>query len=203
MGNDMMINGNDKCDAMIHQKQRLYMELDLQSLFGLHVQWCTAVLIGWDPATPPPPPYLGSYTRALLVSQDRWHFFVAPWLEVMHDRMSWNDKCDAMIHQNSEGKHEMMSGNDKCDAMIHQKTRMTWWSEMINAMTWFIRSYALHDERKRQMRCHDSSEGMYAMIKKRIKLYYILFHQNGMVKYENINHTIFKTASIRLLYLKF
>ncbi len=28
------------------------MELDLQSLFGL---MCTAVLIGWDPATSPPP----------------------------------------------------------------------------------------------------------------------------------------------------
>ncbi len=29
------------------------MELDLQSLFE-HL--CTAVLIGWDPGTPPPPP---------------------------------------------------------------------------------------------------------------------------------------------------
>jgi hypothetical protein len=28
------------------------MELDLQSLFGL---LCTAAIIGWDPATPPPP----------------------------------------------------------------------------------------------------------------------------------------------------
>ncbi len=32
---------------------RLNMELDLQSLFGL---LCTAALIGWDLATPPPPP---------------------------------------------------------------------------------------------------------------------------------------------------
>ncbi len=40
------------------------MELDLQSLFGLQ---CTAVLICWDPASPPPlpPPHLGSFTRAL------------------------------------------------------------------------------------------------------------------------------------------
>ncbi len=30
------------------------MELDLQSLFGLQ---CTAVLIGRDPATPPPPAF--------------------------------------------------------------------------------------------------------------------------------------------------
>ncbi len=49
------------------------MELDLQSLFGLHVHSCT-VLIGWNP----PPPQLGSYTRALLVSQDRRHLFVTP-----------------------------------------------------------------------------------------------------------------------------
>ncbi len=40
---------------------------------------CTAVLIVWDHATNyPPPPHLGSYTRALLVSQDRRHLLVAP-----------------------------------------------------------------------------------------------------------------------------
>ncbi len=54
---------------------RLNMELDLQSLFGLLY---TPVLIGWDPATPRLPPHLGSYTRALLVSQDRRHLFVTP-----------------------------------------------------------------------------------------------------------------------------
>jgi hypothetical protein len=42
-------------------------ELDLQSYLG---PMCTAVIICWDPATLPPPPLLGSYTRALLVSQD-------------------------------------------------------------------------------------------------------------------------------------
>ncbi len=42
--------------------RKLNMELDLQSLFGL---LCTAVLlIGWDPATTPLPPHLGSYSRA-------------------------------------------------------------------------------------------------------------------------------------------
>ncbi len=30
---------------------------------------CTAVLIGWDPATPTLPPHLGSHTRALLVTK--------------------------------------------------------------------------------------------------------------------------------------
>ncbi len=59
-------------------RHRFNMELDLQSLFGL---LCTAVLIGWDPAIPPPlDPHWGSYTRALVVSQDRRHLFVIPWL---------------------------------------------------------------------------------------------------------------------------
>ncbi len=42
----------------------------------------TAVLIGWGPKPDPPPtpisPHFGSYTRALLVSQDRRHLFVTP-----------------------------------------------------------------------------------------------------------------------------
>ncbi len=58
---------------------KLNMESDLQSLFGL---LCSAVLIDWEPATPPLPPHFGSYTRALLVSQDRRHFFVTPWLNL-------------------------------------------------------------------------------------------------------------------------
>jgi hypothetical protein len=53
---------------------RSNMELDLQSLFGL---LCTDIFLGWNPSTPPP--YLGSYTRALLVSQNRRHLFVTPW----------------------------------------------------------------------------------------------------------------------------
>jgi hypothetical protein len=53
-------------------KHRLNMEVDLQSLFGLHVHSCTHWLR---------PRNLGSYTRALLVSQDRRHLFVTPWNE--------------------------------------------------------------------------------------------------------------------------
>jgi hypothetical protein len=53
---------------------------------------CTAVLIGRDPATPPPtpslPPHLGSYKRALLVSQDRRHHFVTHWQEVTKRKVS-------------------------------------------------------------------------------------------------------------------
>ncbi len=40
-----------------------------------HVMWI-AVLIGWDPAIPLPPPHLDPYTRALLVSKDKRHLFV-------------------------------------------------------------------------------------------------------------------------------
>ncbi len=46
----------------------------------------TAVLIGWDPRNSPLPPHLGSYARALLVSQNRRHLFVNPW------RYSWKGK---------------------------------------------------------------------------------------------------------------
>jgi hypothetical protein len=54
---------------------RLNMELDLQSLFGLHVHSCTHWL---KPRNSPLPPHFGSFTRALLVSQDRRHIFVTP-----------------------------------------------------------------------------------------------------------------------------
>ncbi len=53
------------------------MELDLQSLFGLHVTWCTQLY----PAIPPPPPNLGSYTRAQLVSQEGRHLFITPCID--------------------------------------------------------------------------------------------------------------------------
>jgi hypothetical protein len=50
------------------------MELDLQSLFGLHV---------YSLAETPPPPRIWAhvYEGALLVSQDRRHLFVTPCLE--------------------------------------------------------------------------------------------------------------------------
>ncbi len=54
------------------------MEFYLQSTHILYLgALCTAVLIGWDPTTPPPP-HLVSNTRALLVSQDRRHLSVTP-----------------------------------------------------------------------------------------------------------------------------
>jgi hypothetical protein len=52
----------------------------LPPLYIYVTQWmCTAVLVGLDPAIPPPPlipPLWDSYSRALLVSQDRRHLFL-------------------------------------------------------------------------------------------------------------------------------
>jgi hypothetical protein len=48
------------------------MELDLQNLLGLHVHSCTHWPRPRNPS-PLPPPHLRSYTRAVLVSQDRRH----------------------------------------------------------------------------------------------------------------------------------
>ncbi len=68
--------------ARIPQPQRLNTELDLQSLFGLHM--CSSTHLLRDPASRPSPPNMGTYTRALLVSQDRRHlgpleFFHCAW----------------------------------------------------------------------------------------------------------------------------
>ncbi len=56
------------------------MELDLQNLFGL---LCTAVLIGWGPATPPPPciwDYIRGRYCMVSVGQDGRHFFETPFV---------------------------------------------------------------------------------------------------------------------------
>jgi hypothetical protein len=59
------------------------MEVDLQSLFGLHwgfmsrdVYSCTHWLRSRNPLYPP---RFGTRKRALLVSKDRRHLFVSPW----------------------------------------------------------------------------------------------------------------------------
>ncbi len=46
-------------------------------LFCLNVHSCTH----WLRPRTPPPPHLGSYTRALLVSLDRRHLFVTPFVD--------------------------------------------------------------------------------------------------------------------------
>jgi hypothetical protein len=52
---------------MNSRTESMTMELDLQSLFGLHVY---VQLYPFAETRNPPPPHLGSFTRALLVSQD-------------------------------------------------------------------------------------------------------------------------------------
>jgi hypothetical protein len=74
---DIMVEGSAWMKAEHH---RLNMELDLQSLFGLHVHSCTHCLrprCNSYPLTRGNPPHLGSCTRSLLASQDRRHLFVS------------------------------------------------------------------------------------------------------------------------------
>ncbi len=64
----------------VEYRHRLNMELDLQSIFGFHVTWCAQLYSLAVTRQPPIPQHLSSYTRALLISQDRRHLFVAPWI---------------------------------------------------------------------------------------------------------------------------
>ncbi len=59
------------------------MEVDLQSLFGLYVTWCAQLYSLAETPQFPPPRTWTRITRALLVSQDRRHLFVTPWLVVI------------------------------------------------------------------------------------------------------------------------
>ncbi len=61
----------------LYMREGVGNSLDLQSLFGLHVHSFTHWL---RPSNfPPIPPHLGSYTRALLVSQDRPDLVLILW----------------------------------------------------------------------------------------------------------------------------
>ncbi len=58
---------------------RLNMEVDLQSLFGLHVTWWAQLFsLAETPQLPPSPRIWTRKTRALLVSKDRRHLFLTP-----------------------------------------------------------------------------------------------------------------------------
>jgi hypothetical protein len=63
-------------DSMI-LNHSLNMELGLQSLFGLLARLYSLAETTQPPPLPPAP-HLVSYTRAILVSQDRQHLFVTP-----------------------------------------------------------------------------------------------------------------------------
>ncbi len=68
------------------------MEVDLRSLFGLHVTWCAQL---HRPRNPPPPRIWTRYTRALLVSKDRRHLLVTPCIYCI--RMSWCTATDWLL----------------------------------------------------------------------------------------------------------
>ncbi len=71
------------------------MELDLQSVFGLHVHSCTQWL-----RPPNPHPRSWAHIRGrycLLVSQDRRHLFVTPWLTLFICELSVHYKIKKNI----------------------------------------------------------------------------------------------------------
>jgi hypothetical protein len=74
------------------------MDLDLQSLFGLHVYSCIYWLRNSRDSSLLQ--HLGSYTRTLLVSQDRRHLFVTPCIKgrVLHSTLEeeYRSLCDAV-----------------------------------------------------------------------------------------------------------
>ncbi len=62
---------------MVWSYHRLNMEIDLQSLFGLHVHSC----YHWLRTRNPPPPRIWARGRYWsMVRQDRRHIFVTPWI---------------------------------------------------------------------------------------------------------------------------
>ncbi len=73
----MLMNGPNSASYCITSYMS-NMEEDLQSLFGLHVYSCIHYLRPRN--SPSPPLQLGSYTRALLVSQNRRHIFLTPYI---------------------------------------------------------------------------------------------------------------------------
>ncbi len=65
-------------EVSVDKQHRLNMEVDLRSLFGLHVTWCAQLYsLAKNPATPHLPPHLGSYYEG---RKERRHLFVTPWL---------------------------------------------------------------------------------------------------------------------------
>jgi hypothetical protein len=63
----------------ISSSHRLNMEVDLQSLFGLHLTWCAQLFsLAETPQLPTSPRIWTRITRVLLVSKDRRHLFVTP-----------------------------------------------------------------------------------------------------------------------------
>jgi hypothetical protein len=65
------------------ESHRLNIEVDIQSLFRLHVTWCAQLYsMAETPQLPPSPRIWTRNTRPLLVSKDRRHLFVTPWVKL-------------------------------------------------------------------------------------------------------------------------
>ncbi len=76
---------------------RLNMELDLQSLFGL---LCTAVHIGWDPASPPHPSAFGLiHEGAIGQLRYRRHLFLTPCSYTTRTRSCSKQQCRSGIQE--------------------------------------------------------------------------------------------------------
>jgi hypothetical protein len=65
------------------------MEVDLQKVYLGSMSRDAHSCSHWPrPCNPPIPPHWDSYTRALLVSNDRRHLFVTPWLAISLTQVS-------------------------------------------------------------------------------------------------------------------
>ncbi len=70
--------------------QRFSMELDLQSLFGLHVTWCAQLYSVAETPQLPPPPAFGLALRGRYWSaNDRRHLFVTHCLNLTEFFIMW------------------------------------------------------------------------------------------------------------------
>ncbi len=90
-------------DHLYHQ-HRLSMEVDLQNLFGHHVHSCTHWLRPRNSPSPFPP-YLDSYTRALLVNQIDDNCLWPPdqSLHQTHRKQTWRTPVSQIIGTKEPG----------------------------------------------------------------------------------------------------
>ncbi len=76
----------------------------------INVNPCNSVLIGWDPATPPPfPPHLGSYPRTLYISQDKdisLEVVVSPVIPILHVSLEVHEYESTLFKRVSSGRSD-------------------------------------------------------------------------------------------------
>jgi hypothetical protein len=83
------------------------MEVDLQSLFGLHVTLCAQLFsLAETPLLPPSPRIWTRITRARLVSKDKRHIFVTPCCK------GNKEQCLQLLLaiSGTEGRHRQLDG---------------------------------------------------------------------------------------------